>query len=111
MEGGWEPDKVRGRLYHLGPYPALVDVEDPSADWIAGYVRAVQTEELEGPLDSYEGVAEGLFRRLIVNTKAGRQVWVYVYAGERPVATFNRIERWEGRRVDSRDPNQLRRFW
>ena len=110
-EGGRVPDEVRGRLYHLGPYPALVDVDDPSAGWIIGYVREVQTEELEGPLDSYEAVTEGLFRRRIVNTKAGRQARVYVDAGEIPNAARNQIERWEGRRVDSRDPDQLRRFW
>ena len=46
--GGWEPDMVRGRLYDLGPYPALVDVDDPEAGWVAGHVRAVDPAEL-GP--------------------------------------------------------------
>ena len=109
--GGWELDEVKGRLYDLGVYPGLVDVDDPLAGWIVGYVREVQLKELEGPLDSYEGVAEGLFRRRIVNTKAGRQAWVYVYARELFNATRNQIERWEGRRIDYRDPDQLRRFW
>ena len=46
--GGWEPDTVRGRLYDLGPYPALVDLDDPEAGWVEGYVRAVDPAELAG---------------------------------------------------------------
>ena len=52
---GWVPDAVRGRLYDLGPYPGLFDLDDPSAGWALGYVRPVTRDELEGPLDEYEG--------------------------------------------------------
>ena len=41
---------MRGRLYDLGPYPALIDLDDPAAGWVEGYVRAVEPAELEPPL-------------------------------------------------------------
>ncbi|MCA1686105.1 MAG: gamma-glutamylcyclotransferase, partial [Planctomycetia bacterium] len=53
--GGWEPDAVRGRLYDLGPYPALLDLDDPSAGWVAGQVRPVDPAEFTERLDPYEG--------------------------------------------------------
>lgn len=80
----WTGDAVRGRLYDLGPYPILVDPGHAAAPWVEGHVRTVTAAELEGPLDAYEGVADELFRRVVVPTRAGRQVWVYVYAGPVP---------------------------
>ena len=69
--GGWVADAVRGRLFDLGPYPALVDADDPAAGWVEGHVRPVDRRELEGRLDRYEGVDEGLYRRVLVTTRAG----------------------------------------
>ncbi len=91
---GWLADAVRGRLYDLGPYPALVDHEDPEAGWVDGYVRTVSMDQLQGSLDSYEGVGEGLYRRVTVATRAGRQVWVYVYARPVPHSAIGPLSRW-----------------
>ena len=44
--GGWTADRVRGRLYDLGPYPALVDCDEPGAGWVEGYVRPIEPGEL-----------------------------------------------------------------
>jgi gamma-glutamylcyclotransferase (GGCT)/AIG2-like uncharacterized protein YtfP len=90
----WDLDAVRGRLYHLGPYPALVDHEDGASDWVEGYVRPVTWEQLEGSLDSYEGVAEGLYRRVMVMTRAGREVWVYIYGRALPSTAIGPLARW-----------------
>ena len=92
--GGWVPDAVRGRLYDLGEYPALVDTVDPEAGWVAGHVRAVEPTELSGRLDEYEGVAEGLYRRLRTTTRGGLDVWVYVYAQPLPPHSIGPIDRW-----------------
>jgi gamma-glutamylcyclotransferase (GGCT)/AIG2-like uncharacterized protein YtfP len=91
---GWAADRVRGRLFDLGPYPALVDWDDPEAGWIDGYVRRVDRRELEERLDPYEGVAEGLYRRLPVMTAAGRLAWVYVYPHPLPQGARGPLERW-----------------
>jgi gamma-glutamylcyclotransferase (GGCT)/AIG2-like uncharacterized protein YtfP len=91
---GWEGDAVRGRLYGLGPYPALVDHEDGNAGWVEGYVRPVTMEQLTGMLDSYEGVDEGLYRRVFVTTRAGREVWVYVYGRPLPSNAIGPLSRW-----------------
>ena len=60
---GWRPDAVRGRLFDLGPYPALVDLDDPAAGWVEGFVRPVDLEELATRLDPWEEVEQGLYRR------------------------------------------------
>ena len=91
---GWASDAVRGRLYDLGPYPALIDTDDAAAGWVEGYVRSVTSEQLSGSLDSYEGVDEGLYRRIKTTTRAGRQVWVYIYARPLPSSAIGPLPRW-----------------
>lgn len=95
---GWEPDAVRGRLFDLGPYPGLVDLDDPSAAWVEGFARPVEELELIGRLDPYEGVDEGLYRRESTTTRAGRPAWVYVFARPLPASARGPIARWGGDR-------------
>lgn len=82
--GGWLEDEMRGRLFDLGPYPGLVDLNDLTSGWVKGYVRHIEPDELRGRLDAYEGVSEGLYRRVATTTRAGRRAWVYVYARPLP---------------------------
>ncbi len=93
---GWRPDAVRGRLYDLGPYPGLVDLDDPGASWVEGFVRPVDEAELTGRLDPYEGVDEGLYRREPTTTRAGRPAWVYTYARPLPEGAYGPLVRWGG---------------
>jgi gamma-glutamylcyclotransferase (GGCT)/AIG2-like uncharacterized protein YtfP len=97
----WDADAVRGRIYDLGPYPVLVDWEDPNAGWVEGYVRPVDLRELEEQLDFYEGVDEGLYRRVSLLTRSGRNVWVYVYPNPLPSHARGPLSRWEGPRAAS----------
>jgi gamma-glutamylcyclotransferase (GGCT)/AIG2-like uncharacterized protein YtfP len=107
VRDGWVPDRVRGRLYDLGPYPALFDCGDVTASWVDGYVRSVEADELIRRLDPYEAVDEGLYRRVTATTEAGRLVWVYVYARALPPGARGPLARWERARsawrVDSSD--------
>ena len=96
--GGWLADSVRGRLFGLGPYPGLVDLGDPSAEWVEGFVRPVEESELREWLDPYEGVPVGLYRRTIAETRAGRVAWVYVYARPLPTDARGPLVRWDGPR-------------
>jgi gamma-glutamylcyclotransferase (GGCT)/AIG2-like uncharacterized protein YtfP len=91
---GWVADRVRGRLFDLGPYPALIACGDAEAGWVEGFVRPVEVDELIGHLDPYEGVDEGLYRRVAATTEAGRQVWVYVYARPLPRGARGPLARW-----------------
>ena len=84
-----------------------MDVDDPSASWVSGYVRELELAELAGPIDAYEEVAEGLFGRQLVSTRAGRSAWVYHYTREISRDACKRIDRWQGRRIDINDPGQL----
>ncbi len=106
---GWRADAVRGRMFGLEGYPALTDIDDPSAGWVEGYCRAVDSDVLAGRLDRYEGVDEGLFRRVRVVTRGGRQVWVYVFA--LPISDAIRargpIARWDGPRVPIDDTPEV----
>jgi gamma-glutamylcyclotransferase (GGCT)/AIG2-like uncharacterized protein YtfP len=100
---GWVADAVRGRLFDLGSYPALVDVDDPEAGWVEGYTRPVEPDELERRLDPYEEVDAGQYRRVATTTRAGGDVWVYVYARPLPPEAQGPFVRWEGPRVSISD--------
>jgi gamma-glutamylcyclotransferase (GGCT)/AIG2-like uncharacterized protein YtfP len=91
---GWMADRVRGRLYDLGLYPGLIDCGDPAAPWVEGFVRFVAEDELTRRLDPYEGVDQGLYRRVSTTTEAGRLVWVYVYARPLPPGARGPLARW-----------------
>jgi len=93
---GWAADAVRGRLFDLGTYPVLVDWDVPGVGWVEGYVRPVGPAELEGRLDAYEGVDEGLYRRIAAPTRAGRWAWVYAYPHPLPPGARGPLTRWEG---------------
>jgi gamma-glutamylcyclotransferase (GGCT)/AIG2-like uncharacterized protein YtfP len=93
---GWESDAVRGRLYDLGPYPALVDLGDASAGWVEGYVKPVQAAELEAN-DRWEEIDKGLYRRVPATTRGGRQVWLYVYGRPLPAEARGPLARWHAR--------------
>jgi gamma-glutamylcyclotransferase (GGCT)/AIG2-like uncharacterized protein YtfP len=95
---GWSADAVRGRLYDLGPYPVLVDLDDPTAEWVEGFVRAVDRAELEGSLDTWEQVDQGLYRRVESMTRNDRRVWVYVYGRPVPANAVGPLIRWSGQR-------------
>lgn len=92
--GGWTADAVRGLLFDLGPYPALIDLDRPGAGWVEGYVRAVTSSELTERLDPYEGIDEGLYRRRATTTRGGRRAWVYVYARPLPAGAVGPLARW-----------------
>jgi gamma-glutamylcyclotransferase (GGCT)/AIG2-like uncharacterized protein YtfP len=93
---GWEGDSVRGRLIDLGAYPGVVDLDDPMAGWVEGFVRPVDEDELRDRLDPYEGVDDGLYRRERVTTEAGRLAWIYFYARPLPLGARGPLVRWEG---------------
>lgn len=99
--GGWMADAVRGRLFDLGPYPALVDLDERGADWVEGFVRSVDSTELTRVLDPYEGVDDNLYRRLATITRRGRWVWVYVYVPPIPREARGPFRRWKGLEGDS----------
>jgi len=73
------PASTRGQLYALpAGYPALVP---GGTDQVFGQLVEPVDERLLGVLDHYEGVAEGLYRRVEVEVDVGlrRQVaWTYV---------------------------------
>lgn len=64
---------VRGTLYDLGGYPALLLSGD---DPVSGVIWRCPFDRL-GALDRYEGTDEGLFRRAAVEV-GGHACWVYV---------------------------------
>lgn len=96
VRDGWVADAVRGRLHDLGSYPILIDLDDPSAGWVEGHVRLVDSPERLSRLDAYEGED---FERRSTFSRSGRWVWVYNYTGPRPAQARGPIERWEGRRL------------
>jgi gamma-glutamylcyclotransferase (GGCT)/AIG2-like uncharacterized protein YtfP len=83
--------RTRGRLYDLGPYPALVllpPVNGPRG-WIAGDVyRLPRPQQMLATLDRYEGAPgrarprfERVERRIRVDACRSADAWLYVYRG------------------------------
>lgn len=95
---GWKKDAIRGLLFDLGPFPAILDLHEPTRGWVDGFVRITTLNELAGDLDTYEGVEEGLFARQRVRTRSGRDVWVYAFATARPEYARGPFEHWNGPR-------------
>lgn len=80
------PAKVRGRLYRVSYYPALV--LDANADWVVGEVYELAAPAQLAQLDTYEecshpALPEQEYQRLHVQveTAAGEYLsaWVYAY--------------------------------
>jgi gamma-glutamylcyclotransferase (GGCT)/AIG2-like uncharacterized protein YtfP len=90
---GWMADAVRGRLFDLGPYPGLIDLDAPGVGWVEGYVRAVEPHELEA-FDRWEDVDLGMYRRVESTTRGCVRVWVYVYARKLPPEARGPLPRW-----------------
>ena len=92
-ERGWQPDAVRGWLYDLGPYPALVNLDDPEAGWVEGYAGLVEADDLEKH-DHWEDVDSGLYRRALTTSRNDLRVWVYVYSRPLPPGARGPLDRW-----------------
>ena len=96
VEDGWEADAVRGLLYDLGPYPALIGLGDPGAGWVEGYVRRGISDDQIRRLDAYEETDRGVYRRVGTITRNDRRVWVYIYDRPLPGHALGPLSRWEG---------------
>lgn len=74
------PARVRGVLYDLpAGYPALVP--DEQAGWVHGELVQVTEPRLLALLDHYEGVGEGLYRRVPLVVHLGlrtQHAWTWV---------------------------------
>lgn len=84
---------VTGILYDAGAYPALLLTEDGQR--VEGEIWSCPADRLPD-LDRYEGVEEGLFRRIGVRS-GGVACWVYV-AGPRLGARLTPEARIDGGR-------------
>ena len=92
MSRAW-PDRVRGLLYDLGPFPAAVKI-DAIEQWLRGWVLEIANNELVGDLDAYEEVDKGHYRRIQTVTEAGFEVWIYEYARPLPPTAGGPIDYW-----------------
>jgi gamma-glutamylcyclotransferase (GGCT)/AIG2-like uncharacterized protein YtfP len=94
---------IRGRLYDLGRYPALVDSDDP-AELVHGEVFALHAPRMSFAwLDKYEGIVPGRhghneYERVErpVRLDSGQEITAWVYLYRKSIAGVPRITtgRW-----------------
>jgi gamma-glutamylcyclotransferase (GGCT)/AIG2-like uncharacterized protein YtfP len=85
------PDRVNGRLYHLGAFPGVKGLSHDfafheDAPVVTGEVFRIRDQSIVALLDAYEGYRSeepdrGLYDRQQAMTEIGRKVWVYTYNG------------------------------
>ena len=85
---------VCGVLYDVGEYPALRPSDD-RGDVVRGVVLEVDDSAL-ADLDTYEGIAEGLFvrERCTVQLDDGTTVAAWIYFHNRSTSHLRRIAVW-----------------
>ncbi|MDI3257142.1 MAG: gamma-glutamylcyclotransferase [Kyrpidia sp.] len=102
---GVQPGRVRGRLYDVGPYPALV--LDEAGREIEGQWFEVTPEGLKAmdDLEEYRGPGQNNFyeRVRVRDAQTNRCGWVYVWADSRgypeiPVGSWREWRTVRGRR-------------
>ena len=88
--------KVRGRLYRVSYYPALV--LDDSADWVLGEVYLLPSANLLQLLDIYEECTypsqpeqEYQRKKVDVVTQAGKLISAWIYSYQHPIAGLEEI--------------------
>ena len=86
------PDRIKARLFDLGPYPAATQV-GKATGWIEGTTLEIDEDELE-ILDEYEDTEGGEFARVLVETEAGHTAWTYEYRWEVPQG-LQETSRWK----------------
>lgn len=83
-------DDINGMMYHLGAYPGVKLLNGSGFDGdkptVHGEVFLIREQALVAILDCYEcyepdNPTLGLYNRVKVETKRGREVWVYTYNG------------------------------
>ncbi len=75
--------KLKGRIFDLGAYPALITSADENFDVQGEVYQLVSTEKVFAALDEYEG--DEYRRELhLVQLEGGKEIrcWVYVYEPE-----------------------------
>jgi gamma-glutamylcyclotransferase (GGCT)/AIG2-like uncharacterized protein YtfP len=87
---------VQGRLYDVGPYPALVASADTNDQVPGVLIELASGSAALARLDAYEGVADGWYERRRISmrlTDGTRQdAWAYIYRGS--VDGLPRIVEW-----------------
>lgn len=91
-----ETAKVRGHLYRVSYYPALV--LDDSAGWVSGEVYRLTSSEQLQQLDAYEECTypsqpeqEYQRKKIDVITEAGILLSVWIYSYQHPIASLEKI--------------------
>jgi gamma-glutamylcyclotransferase (GGCT)/AIG2-like uncharacterized protein YtfP len=78
------PAVVPGRLYDTGRgYPAANFDEADDGSEVVGFVVPISDAHIQRAveiLDQVEGTEHGLYRRIVVATAEGEQVWTYAWA-------------------------------
>lgn len=86
------PDRIPGLLYDLGNYPAGIQLGH-AASWIEGITMELDQDELD-LLDEFEDVESGEYRRIVVTSEQGFDVWAYEYMRAIP-ADLPPVPRWK----------------